>query len=141
MACAGRVPDILPEATVAKVICDARQEWLDQPEQQQSFKELLLDGMTRDRAKRTMTSRFRSMLKKKYGGVLWFQVLISTGTIPHRMLELANSQLAQQMLQLKHRAPAMTRGQCASVLTSRLQLACWPTRGRALVSTPSKSAP
>ena len=112
LASAGRrVPDILPEVTVTQVICDARKEWLSQPEQQQSHSKVLeRPGMTRDRAKRTMTSRFRSMLKEKYGGVLWFQVLISTGSIPPRMLELANVQLAQRTLEQKHRAPASSRG-------------------------------
>ena len=111
LASAGRVPDILPEVTVTQVICDARTEWLSQPEQQQSHSKVLeRPGMTRDRAKRTMTSRFRSMLKEKYGGVLWFQVLISTGSIPPRMLELANVQLAQRTLEQEHRAPASPRG-------------------------------
>ena len=112
LASAGRrVPDILPEVTVTQVICDARTEWLSQPEQKQSHDMLLKrPGMNRDRAKRTMASRFRSMLKEKYGGVLWFQVLISTGSIPPRMLELANVQLAQRTLEQKHRAPASPRG-------------------------------
>ncbi len=72
LACAGRVPEIFPEVTVTHLICEARKEWLSQPEQQQSFRTLLDEtpGMSRDRAKRTMASRFRSMLKDKYGGVL-----------------------------------------------------------------------
>ena len=96
---------------MTQVICDARTEWLSQPEQQQSYSKVLeRPGMTRDRAKRTMNSKWRSMLKAKYGGVLWFQVLISTGSIPPRMLELANVQLAQRTLEQKHRAPASPRG-------------------------------
>ena len=105
------MPDILTETMVASVICDARKEWLSQKEQLQSFEEMTLKrGWTRDKAKRTMISKFRSMLKKKYGGVLWFQVLISTGSIPHRMLELANLQLGQKTLEQKHKAPASSRG-------------------------------
>ena len=104
------MPDILPETTVASVMCEARKEWLSQPEQLQSFHELVTRLGTRDKAKRTMTSRFRSMLKEKYGGVLWFQVLISTGSIPNRMLELANLQLGQKTLEQKHNAPASSRG-------------------------------
>ena len=104
------MPDILPETTVASVMCEARKEWLSQPEQLQSFLELVTRLGTRDKAKRTMTSRFRSMLKEKYGGVLWFQVLISTGSIPNRMLELANVQLGQKTLEQKHNAPASSRG-------------------------------
>ena len=111
LAFAGRVPDILPEVTVRQVKNDAFKEWLSQPEQQQSYSTVLeRPGMNRDRTKRTMESRFRTMLKDKYGGVLWFQVLISTGSIPPRMLELANVQLAQQTLEQKHRAPASSRG-------------------------------
>ena len=112
LASAGRrVPDILPEVTVTQVICDARTEWLSQPEQKQSHRTLLQKpGINGDRAKRTMNSKWRSMLKAKYGGVLWFQVLISTGSIPPRMLELANVQLAQRTLEQKHRAPASPRG-------------------------------
>ena len=70
-------------------------------EQQKSFDELVNRLGTRDKAKRTMTSLFRTMLKDKYGGYLWFRVLISTGTIPARMLELANLQLAQKALEYK----------------------------------------
>ena len=104
------MPDILPETTVASVMCEARKEWLPQPEQLQSFHELK-KTRTSDRAKRTMGSRWRSMLREKYGGVLWFQVLISTGSIPNRMLELANLQLGQKTLeQKKHKAPASSRG-------------------------------
>ena len=110
MRCSGHEPDILPETTVASVICEARKEWLCQPEQLKVFDELQVRFGTRDKAKRTMTSRFRSMLKEKYGGVLWFQVLISTGSIPHRMLELANVQLGQKTLEQKHKAPASSRG-------------------------------
>ena len=105
------MPDILPETMVESVICDARNEWLSQKEQRQSFKELTLKrGWTRDKAKRTMNSRFRSMLQKNYGGLIWFQVLISTGSIPPRMLELANLQLGQKTLEQKHNAPASSRG-------------------------------
>ena len=104
------MPDILPETMVASVMCEARNEWLSQTAQLESFDELVLRLETRDKARRTMTSRFRSMLKKKYGGVLWFQVLISTGSIPNRMLELANLQLGQKTLEQKHNAPASSRG-------------------------------
>ena len=54
-----------------------------------------------------MCSRWRTVLKDKYGGVLWFQVLVSTGTIPSRMLKLANTQLAQRQ---QPSAPASSRG-------------------------------
>jgi hypothetical protein len=57
--------------------------------------------------KRTMGSRWRTVLKEKYGGELWFRVLISTGTIPPTMLRLANTQLAQRQ---QPRAPASSRG-------------------------------
>jgi len=104
------VPVILPETAVADVICEARKEWMSQPEQERAFNELVTEcSWSRDKAKRTMTSRFRSMLKEKYGGVLWFQVLISTGSIPHRMLELANVQLGQKTLE-QNKAPASSRG-------------------------------
>ena len=88
--------------------------------------------MTRDRAKRTMTSRFRSMLKEKYGGGLWFQVLISTGSIPPRMLELANVQLAQRTLEQKHWAPASSRGPASAASAGK------PTGSQHVVSLPKR---
>ena len=99
-------PDILPEATVTQIHAAARNEWLGQPEQVQARQDLPIEWNS-DKRKRTMVSRFRSMLKEKYGGKLWFQVLISTGTIPCRMLNLANTQLAQRQ---QPRAPASSRG-------------------------------
>ena len=106
----GLEPAILPEAAVASVIAEAFKEWLSQPEQKASFDELVGRLGTRDKAKRTMTSRFRSMVKEKFGGILWFQVLISTGSIPNRMLELANLQLGQKALEQKYKAPASSPG-------------------------------
>ena len=133
LASAGRVPDILPEVTVRQVKSDAFKEWLSQPEQQQSYSTVLeRPGMNRDRAKRTMDSRFRTMLKDKYGGVLWFQVLISTGSIPPRMLELANLQLAQQTLEQKHRAPASSRGPASAASAGE------PTGSQHVVSVPKR---
>ena len=107
----GRMPpDILPEATVTQIHAAARNEWLGQPEQVKARQNLSSDWNS-DKRKRTMVSRFRSMLKEKYGGKLWFQVLISTGTIPPRMLRWANLQLAQLTLQQKqHRAPRVIAG-------------------------------
>ena len=93
---------------MAEVISAVRTEWLAEPEQVAAFEELVAEHGTRDNARRTMASRWRSMLRDHYGGVLWFQVLISTGTIPHRMLELANVQLGQKSLQ-KKKAPASSR--------------------------------
>ena len=102
------MPDIIPEATVVNLLRDVRQEWMSKPEQLQARNDIV---GTSDHRRRTMTSRWRAMLKAKYGGALWCQVLISTGTIPPRMLELANSQLAQLTLQQKQpRAPASSRG-------------------------------
>ena len=132
MAVKGRRPDILPEDTVRQVIRDARNEWLGQPEQQQSFKELTLDGMTRDRAKRTMTSRFRTMLREKYGGDLWFKVLISTGSIPALFLELANAQVATGTLERKHIAPASSRGPASAASAGK------PTGSHHVVSLPKR---
>ena len=108
LAWTGRVPDILPEATVSTILCDARNEWLSQPEQVQARKDFPACWNS-DKRRRTMASRFRAMLKDKYGGVLWFQVLISTGSIPHRMLELANVQLGQKTLE-QNEAAASSRG-------------------------------
>ena len=131
MAVEGRRPDILPEDTVRQVIRDARNEWLDQPEQQQSFNELTRD-MTRDRAKRTMASRFRTMLREKYGGDLWFKVLISTGWIPPLFLELANAQVATGTLERKHIAPASSRGPASAASAGK------PTGSHHVVSLPKR---
>ena len=114
----GLEPVLLPETMVGQVIREARTEWMGQPGQKKSFDELVTRLGTRDKAKRTMTSRFRSMVKDKYGGFLWFQVLISTGAIPDRMLELANLQLGQKASEQqgrrgsdqKHKAPASSPG-------------------------------
>ena len=106
----GLEPALLPEAAVTSVIADARKEWLSQPEQKKSFDDLVSLRWTRDRATRTMTSRFRSMVKEKFGGILWLQVLMSTGSIPNRMLELANLQLGQKALEQKYKAPASSPG-------------------------------
>ena len=80
---------------------------MKQPEQVQALERLTRLKYNGDKRKRTMTSKWRTMLKDKYGGVLWFQVLISTGTIPWRMLKMANTQLAQRQ---QPRAPASSRG-------------------------------
>ena len=109
LKCSGPMPDILPATMVASVINDARHEWLSQKKQKQSFEELVKHGFTHDKANRTMASRFRSMVQQTYGGHLWFQVLISIGTIPLRMIELANLQLGQQALEQKRKAPASSR--------------------------------
>ena len=102
------MPDIIPGATVVNLLRDVRQEWMSKPEQLQARNDIV---GTSDHRRRTMASRWRAMLKAKYGGALWCQVLISTGTIPPRMLELANLQLAQLTLQQKQpRAPASSRG-------------------------------
>ena len=132
LAWTGRVPDILPEATVAKILCDARNEWLSQPEQVQARKDFPACWNS-DKRRRTMASRFRAMLKDKYGGVLWFQVLISTGTIPPRMLKLANLQLAQLTLQQKQpRAPASSRGPASAASAGT------PTGSQHVVSGPKR---
>jgi hypothetical protein len=103
----GRVPDLLPEATVAQLQRYAKSEWMNQPEQVQALEDLRILGYNGDKRNRTMGSRWRTVLKDKYGGVLWFQVLVSTGTIPPKMLRLANTQLAQRQ---QPRAPASSRG-------------------------------
>jgi hypothetical protein len=127
----GRMPpDILPEATVTQIHADVRNEWLGQPEQVQARQDLPA-WLNSDKRKRTMVSRFRSMLKEKYGGKLWFQVLISTGTIPPLMLRLANLQLAQLTLQQKqHRAPASSRGPASAVPTGSQHVVSGPKRQR-----------
>ena len=102
-----RVPDILPETTVARLQRDAKSEWMNQPEQVQALEYLRSLGYNGEKRNRTMSSRWRTVLKDKYGGVLWFQVLISTGTIPWRMLKMANTQLAKRQ---QPRAPASSRG-------------------------------
>ena len=103
----GRVPDVLPETIVARLQLRARDEWMNQPEQVSALELLRKSCKNGDSAIRTMGSRWRTMLKNKYGGVLWFQVLVATGTIPPQMLELANTQLAQRQ---QPRAPASSRG-------------------------------
>jgi len=103
----GLEPALLPEAEVASMIADLRKEWLSQPDQKKSFDDLVGRlSLTRDRAIRTMKIRFRSMVKDKFGGILWLQVLISTGSIPNRILELANLQIGQKALEQKYKAPA-----------------------------------
>ena len=106
--CSGLELALLPETTVVKVICDARNEWISQPEQQKLMAELA-SHMTCDHATRTMRGKFRSMVRQTYGDYLWFQVLISTGSIPPRMLELANLRLGQKALEQKRKAPASSR--------------------------------
>jgi hypothetical protein len=104
----GRVPDLLPEATVAQLQRYAKSEWMNQPEQLHALESLKRDeGYNANRANRTMHSRWRTVLKVKYGGELWFRVLISTGTIPQAMIKLANKQLAQRQ---QPRSPASSRG-------------------------------
>ena len=80
---------------------------MNQPEQVAAIEHLRTLGWNGEKRNRTMSSRWRTVLKDKYGGVLWFQVLVSTGTIPCRMLELASTQLAQRQ---QPRAPASSRG-------------------------------
>jgi hypothetical protein len=80
---------------------------MNQPEQVAAIEHLRTLGWNGEKRNRTMSSRWRTVLKDKYGGVLWFQVLVSTGTIPSRMLKLANTQLAQRQ---QPRAPASSRG-------------------------------
>ena len=63
--------------------------------------------MAKSAVARWPASRWRTVQKDKYGGVLWFQVLLSTGTIPSRMLTLANTQLAQRQ---QPSAPASSWG-------------------------------
>ena len=58
----GPEPILLPEAAVGQIICDARREWMSMDEQKKSLDELVNRLGTRDKAKRTMTSRFRTML-------------------------------------------------------------------------------
>ena len=99
---------LLPEATVVKVICDTCDKWISQPEQKK-LKADLGSHMTCDHAARTMKGKFRSMVQQTYGDYLWFQVLISTGSIPPRMLELANLRLGQKALEQKRKAPASSR--------------------------------
>ena len=103
----GRVPDIFPERTVAQLLSSAKFEWMNQPEQVAAIAHLKTLGWNGDRRTRTMASRWRTVQKDKYGGVLWFQVLLSTGTIPSRMLTLANTQLAQRQ---QPSAPASSWG-------------------------------
>ena len=104
----GRVPDLLPEATVAQLQRYAKSEWMNQPEQLHALESLKRDeGYNANKANRTMHSRWRTVLKVKYGGELWFRVLISTGTIPQAMIKLANKQLAQRQ---QPRSPASSRG-------------------------------
>ena len=102
----GRVPDIFPESTVEQLRKCAKSEWMNQPEQVAAIAHFKTLGWNGDRRTRTMASRWRTVQKDKYGGVLWFQVLLSTGTIPSRMLTLANTQLAQRQLS----APASSWG-------------------------------
>ena len=103
----GRVPDIFPESTVARLQRCAKFEWMNQPEQVAAIEHLRKRGLNGDKRTRTMASRWRTVLKDKYGGVLWFQVLVSTGTIPPKMLKLANTQLAQRQ---QPSAPASSWG-------------------------------
>ena len=101
---------LLPEAEVTSMMNKLRHEWLSQPEQIASLDELVGSLGTCGRAKRTMQSRFRSMVREKYGGILWLQVLISMGSIPNRMLELANWRLAEKAFDRKYKAPASSPG-------------------------------
>ena len=103
----GRVPDLLPEATVAQLQRYVKSEWMNQPEQLRALESLKSVGYNAGKANRTMHSRWRTVLKVKYGGELWFRVLISTGTIPQTMIKLANKQLAQRQ---QPRSPASSRG-------------------------------
>ena len=103
----GRVPDIFPESTVARLQSIDKSEWMTQPEQVAAIAHFKTLGWNGDRRTRTMASRWRTVQKDKYGGVLWFQVLLSTGTIPSRMLTLASTQLAQRQ---QPSAPASSWG-------------------------------
>ena len=125
----GLEPALLPEAEVASMIADLRNEWLSQPDQKKSFDDLVGRlRLTRDRAIRTMKSRFRSMVKDKFGGILWLQVLISTGSIPNRILELAKLQKA---LEQKYKAPASSPGPAsAGVPTGSQHRVCAAKRQR-----------
>ena len=111
------------------MIADLRKEWLSQPDQKKSFDDLVGRlRLTRDRAIRTMKSRFRSMVKDKFGGILWLQVLISTGSIPNRILELAKLQKA---LEQKYKAPASSPGPAsAGVPTGSQHRVCAAKRQR-----------
>ena len=110
-------PTVLPETTVTQIINEARSEWMNQDEQKKAFDELAKRLGTRDKAKRAMTSRFRTMVKDKYGGYLWLQVITATGTIPKRMLELASKQLNDRMLENQgaRRAGALASSQGLAV--------------------------
>ena len=118
----GQWPTILPEAAVTQVMSQARNAWMEQDEQKSAFDELVGRLGTRDKAKRAMTSCFRSMVKAKYGGYLWLQVVIATGSIPMRMLELANDQLQAKALERqKHlalEAPSSSQGPSLAKLES-----------------------
>ena len=74
----GRVPDIFPESTVARLQGSAKSEWMNQPEQVAAIEHLRTLGWNGEKRNRTMSSRWRTVQKDKYGGVLWFQVLLST---------------------------------------------------------------
>ena len=92
----GRVTVILPVHIVKEIVNHIRNLWREAPQQQDAVEILVTSGLTRGRAKRTLTSRWCTMMKDMFGGLLWFQVIVATGTIPERMLKLANAILASQ---------------------------------------------
>ena len=89
------------------MLAEVFKEWLSQPEQKASFDELVGRLGTHDKALRTMTRiRFRSMVKEKFGGLIWLQVLISAGSIPNRALKNADLRHGWKVFEQKYLIPA-----------------------------------
>ena len=80
---------------VAETARVTRKQWV--ASQRRVVDELAEQYGTRDKATRAMHSRFRAMLRGQYGGVLWCHVIAPLGTIPERVLALANAILDEKM--------------------------------------------
>ena len=99
---------VLPVDEVARILQETRVAWLAEPAQQEA-RAAFPKWWNGDKKARTMKSRWRTVLQKQFGGQLWFQVIAATGTIPTRMLELANTQLACRALEREAPAAATQR--------------------------------
>lgn len=89
--------EALPVETICEVQRELFQMWLDEEGQAQDYANALKKHRGPGAAQHAMRMRYLSSLHRRFGKKLWFDILCRYQTIPERIIELVNENIARKV--------------------------------------------
>jgi len=105
--------DIIPVEGVQELTRNHRNRW--KSGRQDQIEDMVRSYGSRDSVQRSLVSMHRTWVYKRFGGMLWMQVVLACGDVPDGAIDAANEWLAKIISETEQRQPATSASEAATL--------------------------